>query len=67
MFVDFDALDLGELEALADSLPGPHSWVWGTDDIFVCRVCHMAFCWGEAIPEGRCDPDPEILARPRMG
>ena len=54
---DIRGLDLAQLAALADSLPGPHAWAWGADDIFYCQACSTSFVWGEPVPEGVCDPD----------
>ena len=61
MFIDIETLGLAELETLASSLPGPHSWAWGTEDIFFCQACCVAFAWGDPVPEGPCEPDPELL------
>jgi hypothetical protein len=50
-------LDLDDLEALAETLPGPHSWAWGTDDIFFCQACYIAFEFGaDPVPQGPCEP-----------
>jgi len=47
-------LDLDDLEALADTLPGPHSWAWGTGDVFCCQACPIAFEFGaEPVPATR--------------
>jgi hypothetical protein len=50
-------LDLDALEAIADSLPGPHAWAHGTADIFFCQACHISFGFGaEAVPPWPCEP-----------
>jgi hypothetical protein len=56
-------LDLDDLATIADSLPGPHAWTWGTADIFCCQACHIAFEFGvEPVPDGPCEPiDPALL------
>jgi hypothetical protein len=36
-------LALDELEKLAAELPGPHAWAWGTESIFYCGGCYIAF------------------------
>ena len=61
MFIDLDTLDLHELQTLADSLPSPHTWAHGIDDIFYCLACHASFVWGEPVPEGPYESDPELL------
>ena len=61
MFIDLDTLDLHELQTLADSLPSPHTWAHGIDDIFYCLACHASFVWGEPVPEGPCESHPELL------
>jgi hypothetical protein len=50
-------LDLDDLRAIADSLPGPHSWTWATADIFCCQACFTSFEFGiEPVPNGPCEP-----------
>jgi len=61
MFIDLDTLDLHELQTLADSLPSPHTWAHGIDDIFYCLACHASFVWDEPVPEGPYESDPELL------
>jgi len=61
MFIDLDTLDLHELQTLADSLPSPHTWAHGIDDIFYCLACHASFVSGEPVPEGPCESDSELL------
>jgi hypothetical protein len=58
VFIDFDAMDMDELEQFADALPGRHAWAHGTENIFYCRCCHISFAWGEEpVPEdGPCEP-----------
>ena len=63
MFVDLAELELDELQALADRLPGPHAWAWGTENIFYCRACYVAFEWGSPSPDGRCEPAEASLDR----
>jgi hypothetical protein len=49
-------LDFDDLEAIADSLPGPHAWTHGTADIFYCQACHISFEFGaEPVPDGPCE------------
>jgi hypothetical protein len=49
-------LGLDELEKLAAELPGPHAWAWGTDDVFYCRACYIAFDREtDPVPVGPCD------------
>jgi hypothetical protein len=55
-------LDLDDLEARADTLPGPHVWRWGTGDVFYCLVCQISFEFGaDPVPQGPCEPDPDIV------
>lgn len=50
-------LDLADLEALAETLPGPHAWAHGIDDIFVLQVCFIGFEFGaDPVPQGPCEP-----------
>jgi hypothetical protein len=56
-------LDLADLEALADTLPGPHAWAHAVGDTFWCPVCYVAFEFGaDPVPQGPCEPDPEMPA-----
>jgi hypothetical protein len=49
-------LDLDDLGALAETLPGPHAWAWGTGDVFYCRACFIGFEFGaEPVPQGPCE------------
>jgi hypothetical protein len=52
-------LDLDELAAIADRLPGLHAWAHGIDDIFVRHACHIAFEFGaDPVPAGPGEPLP---------
>jgi hypothetical protein len=56
-----EGFELDDLEALADSLPGPHAWAWGTGDVFFCQACHISFEFGaEPVPQGPCELDPDM-------
>lgn len=58
-------LDLDDLRAIADSLPGPHAWTWATADIFCCQACFTAFEFGiEPVPNGPCEPIGTNTAHP---
>lgn len=49
--------EIDDLEAIAESLPGPHCWAWGTADILFCRVCFTSFRYStEPTPTGVCPP-----------
>jgi hypothetical protein len=49
-------LTIDDLEALAETLPGPHAWVCGTAEIFYCRACYVAFEFGaEPVVQGPCE------------
>jgi hypothetical protein len=57
-------LDLADLEALAETLPGPHAWAWGTADVFYCQHCLITsfeFCV-DPVPQGPCERDPDFPA-----
>lgn len=42
---------------VADSLPGPHAWAWGTENIYFCQACYISFAHGtEPMPTTPCDP-----------
>lgn len=50
-------LDLKDLEALAETLPGPHSWTYGAGDFFCCMACHHSFEFGaDPVPQDDCTP-----------
>jgi hypothetical protein len=51
-----EGFKLDDLAELAESLPGPHAWAHGIDDIFVCQVCYVGFEFGDPVPAGPCEP-----------
>src|SRR5215471_2949851 len=54
-------LDLDDLGALAETLPGPHVWAWCADDTFYCQACYIGFQFGaDPVPPGPCTPNPDL-------
>jgi hypothetical protein len=66
MFIDLATATPAECEALAKALPGPHVWeyipasVCGTDGAFGCRICGVAFWFGDDPQRGPCEPEPVV-------
>jgi hypothetical protein len=49
---------------IVESLPGPHLWSWGIDNIVYCLACYADFEFGFGrVPQGTCGP--RRLARDR--